>query len=175
MFKSILTKKADNSYGILRGTDSGSLISVNSNRHPVVADHNQVLSVAPANGFTVTITPPAGEFWRIKHLFINIARPVGSTSGTHEVSILEIGSNTFSDSVVNAKSNFGDSIIILRNALFVSSAGKVPASEGDQIRAITNIVASSSAPLRIFYYNGTNVEQTGTLNIRVAREVEYVD
>lgn len=139
----------------------------------VSAAYDELLNVAAAGTVTVTITPPAGELWRIKDLYISAPAPSGAASGTHALLIYPYG-NDLKYTVLTLDSTFGNAVTIARNYAFVATSASVPNDLNAQMRAILNIVVTNSCPLRIHYANNTNVLQSGTLSINVAREVEYI-
>jgi hypothetical protein len=137
--------------------------------------YDQALNVSASGGTaTITITPPAGELWRVKGLYINLAPPSGATSGTHEIRVYQLSETVLF--YLYAASNYGDQIRIRGGYIDVATAtnGKLPTTEQAQQNAILNLVATNDVPLGIFYKNSTDVAQTNTLNIFVAREVEYI-
>jgi hypothetical protein len=138
------------------------------------------LNVAAGGNTVVTITPPAGELWRVKALRLAISTPSGSTSGTHTLAaaVGQVGGSGFDSThiLLSGISNFGDNISTAYNYISTATAtnGKYPTTEQAQMQAIQNMVLTSEAPLYLQYVNNTNATQTGTLTIRLTREVEYI-
>ena len=131
---------------------------------------SQVLNVAASGGsVTVSITPPVGEFWRVKGLRFSFPTPAGSASGTHEAYVMAGTDN--SHAILYCTAAYNIPIGIVRN---VSVGGTcTPSTEATQQAAVLNLAVSNSAPLSIIYRNYTNASQVATVVFYVSREVEY--
>jgi len=144
---------------------------------PAASNLDQALNVTASGGKnTITITPPTGELWRVKYLRLNIPAPVGATGGTVHYIYLRLGANTLDNSVLFASSNYGDEVDILYNIIMKATAtnGKYPTNEQTQQKAIQDLVLSQNCPLHIDYTNYTNALQSGTIKLRLIKEVEYI-
>lgn len=136
------------------------------------SDYNQSLNVV-ANGNTViTITPPVGELWHIKGLFLDIAKPNLATSGTHYINV-RTGSNASKGDKFYGQNLYNASITCRFNNFYASNQ-TIPTTPSDIQRAILNLMVSNNNPLFVNYTNSTDVAQTNTLNISIEREVEYI-
>lgn len=140
---------------------------------PLVLD--QELNLASGATKTITVTPPAGEIWRIKMLRIDVPAPTGATSGNHLINV-RYGANLSQNNILTAASAFGDPISISYNTIrtATSGSGKLPPNEAEQQQAILSLVLSSECPIIIQYQNTNNGTQHGNLILRVIREVEYI-
>jgi len=160
----------------LQGTGTGAApVQLTGRRLAVgVGNYDQVLNVAVGGTTTITITPSTGELWRLQAIILSLSAPAGATSGTHTLYVVP-WFNTYSIyRVLEASSNYGDGIQILYNYIKDATAGKYPTTEQAQQAAIQGLVVTNSAPLYIKYANSTNATQSGTLTVRVVREVEYI-
>jgi hypothetical protein len=141
------------------------------------SNYDQILNLTTGNSTTITITPPLGEIWRIKNLYINIPAPVGGTAGTHYVLVHGYGGSPIKNSLLYASSNYGDAIQIRYNTILsaTAAAGKNPTTEQAQQAAILGLSITNAEPLKLYYNNGaTGGLQSATINITVDREVETI-
>lgn len=140
---------------------------------PLVLD--QTLNMTSGATKTVAITPPDGEIWRVKLLRIDVPAPSGATTGSHLLN-LRYGGNATQYNILTAASLYGDPISISYNTIRTATAsgGKLPADEMQQQQAILSLVLSSECPLIVQYQNSNDGTQTGTLTLRIVREVEYI-
>lgn len=133
-------------------------------------NYNKVFNVAPGGIDTITVTPPAGEMWRITGIQLAIPGPVGAASGTHSV---EIGNPYMPD--VFARVTF-TGIIYVRQHRFEGALLELRPSGVDEVtRLLQKGVATNGMPFTIRYYNNTNVAQTGNLVLWVRVESEPIN
>lgn len=152
-------------------TDGDALMQLNGRRVAVATgDYSQVLNVAAAGNTTITITPAADELWRIINILASVARPTGSSTGTHD---LEVGYDT-NNATLLVRSNFDQTVNISRNVAGTAAASAWPDSDASQRAAVAGMVVTNAMPLKITYRNNTDVLQDNTLSINVVREVEYI-
>lgn len=137
------------------------------------AAYSQVLNVAAGAGATYVITPPAGELWRVKTLYLDLTATTGGSAGTHYLAVRPYA-NALGTEVLRLTSNYNALFLLWRNVI-ASATTSAPATGSEQMRAIQEIVMTADMPLTIIYQNDTTGGiQSGTLLIRVTREVEYV-
>jgi len=140
---------------------------------PAVSALSTDADVAAGASYTWTLTPPAGEVWRIRSIGLNIAAPVGATSGTHLLDIYHTAATTALNQALSINNVFGAGIKILGNTPMVK-AGSIPSSEEAFRGAIVGLACSNSSPLVLVYTNLTNAAQTGILGLSVVKEIEHV-
>ena len=138
---------------------------------PAVSDVNQVLNVAAGTSTTIIITPPVGELWRPKYLYVYIPAPTGATTGSNR---LDIGIGSASNAILVDIAAHNVALTLVRNVIGNTATTKNPTNEGEQQRAILSLAASNACPLAIYYQNSTDVVQNGTLNYKLIKEVEYI-
>jgi hypothetical protein len=175
----ILTKLADPATqatlaAVLAQLQSGvTPVTVNGRKAGVaVGSFDQTLNVAAGGSAIITITPTAGELWRIKMLRLYVPVPSGATSGSHGT-VVGVGTPGVDYSSLQITSLYNKGIAITNNVINASDDSK-PFDEMSQILAITNIVLTNAQPLKIYYNNNTNAAQTENMALRVTREVEYI-
>ncbi len=139
-----------------------------------IGEYSQVLSVAATSGTAlITITPPVGELWRLRTLTLWVVTPTGATTGSHSVQV-RAGVNDSDYNILLANTAFGTTIEIAGNYIKAATVEKRPTTEQAQQMAILSAVVTNAKPLYFLYTNNTDVIQTNTLTIKVAREVEYL-
>lgn len=132
-------------------------------------DYGVVMNVAAGGSASVTVTPPAGELWRVKVLRFQLAGPSGATTGTHRIEVRP----GVAFPVLYALSNYNVTIDVWNN-LVQTATTEIPSGDGPQADAINRIVATNGMPLTLWYSNNTDAAQTGNLVLHVVREVEYL-
>lgn len=141
-------------------------------------NYDAVMNVSTDSSSVITVTPPANELWRIKNLQFVVPAPTGATSGYHYFLVYGLGTTNVNKAyVLRAVSAYGDEIRLACNYIQTATYAtnpKKPTSEQTQQNAVLNIVATNASPLKIHYFNGTDVAQTGTYTLEVSREVEYI-
>jgi len=138
-------------------------------------NYDQALNVAAGSAATITITPPAGELWRIKNLYLSIVAPTGGTAGTHSISMGIVSLNSGRNLFLKGISNYQDSIRF-RNGMFdLATSSKQPTTETAMLQQIQALTVTNTSPLIAYYENlTTGGTQTGTILITVNREVNYI-
>jgi hypothetical protein len=139
-----------------------------------VGNHDQVLSVAPGASVIITITPPAGEMWRIILLRIVISGILAATTGTHTCEVRVASNASVSQNVLKAVSNRMDGISTSCNVIDAGTNSKLPTTEQAQQAAILSLRVTNAAPLYIIYTNNTDDTQNQNAAIRITREVETI-
>lgn len=140
---------------------------------PAPGNYDQVLNIAVSGSTAIAITPSAGEIWRVKLLRISLPAPVGAGSGNHNC-VIRMGANEVNYTVLGATANYNQPITVTYNHFDSTTTSEAPTSESDQQRAINNLVASNTLPLYVVIGNFTNVIQSGTVTLRLIKEVEYI-
>lgn len=155
------------------GTSNG--VTINGRKASVVSSvYDQTLNVAAGGNTTITITPGAGELWRIKNMGLEIAQPAGASSGTHEIRIY-VGNVDERQRVLRDITAYTVAIVIISNAISnAQSTGTWPTSEAAQIASLSNVAVTAASPLKLWYSNSTNAAQTGTLYLAITKEVEQI-
>jgi hypothetical protein len=140
---------------------------------PAIQTLSQTVNITAGSNKQFTIAPPAGEIWHIKLIGLDAPAPSGASSGSHVAEFYYTDISTSVNQVLSIANVFGSKITIRANVPF-SKSSALPASDGDFSSAIRNISCSASNPLIILYTNLTNVAQTGTIGLKVVKEIEYV-
>jgi hypothetical protein len=139
---------------------------------PTPVQGSEVLNVAAAGTSTISITPPVGELWRIKYVYVSCPAPTGaSAGGTHRVDICMYDGNY---PAVIDEAGYNVAINIASNLIINVATTERPTTKPEQQRAILNLVASNATPLVLCYKNYTDKTQTNTLIYRIIKEVEYI-
>jgi hypothetical protein len=165
---------ADGDSASLRVNAKGeAIVQLSGRKHtlPVFVDASQVLNVAAAGSTSITITPPAGELWKILNLYVSVPIPSGGGSGTHTLVLSNVSSS--GPSIISGNSVFGTAITLSRG-YFSTATTPNPTLPADQQRMLHRQRFSNASPLAIVYLNDTNVTQTGTITIKYVKEVEYI-
>lgn len=121
---------------------------------------------------TETLQPNAGKIYQIIGLYVSIADPSGSTSGTHELRIKYQNNNTY----IQIKATTGNIISVNQN-LFTGDSAEKPSGTAQQFEIMYYgiLYASYDQPLDFEYYNDTDANQTGTRTIQlIVKEVKEV-
>ncbi len=129
------------------------------------------LSVAPAGTHTVTISPSAGELWRIKLIRFTISAPLSAGSGTHSIAIV-VDSTSYGIFAI-ATAPYNKSCGFSRNVLLADNTGS-PSTNPEIQHNIASLICSADNPLKILYTNNTNAIQTFPIQIFMVWEVEYI-
>lgn len=166
----------DNSVHNVVDQTTGSLKMQQTGRKASLAssNYNQVLNVAANGATTVTVTPPVGELWRIRGLYLNIPAPSGATTGYHYLVGMSFGTDPLQNSKFRLQSSYNKDMQVRYNTFALADLQQIPSSEQGQIDLINSLVITNANPLSLFYQNLTDVLQNGTFTIRVDREVEYI-
>ena len=138
------------------------------------ASYDQVLNVAASGSTIITITPPAGELWKIKNLYFDILGPAGATSGTHIIEVTYGPTYDPKRRIMALTSNFDKRIRLQDNMPHADVTTKTPNNDAIIQSNVLSFILSNAVPLILRYVNNTNATQTGTLAIMVTREVEYI-
>lgn len=174
----------DEGKGVLRIVDAAPFaydagserLKVQSQRVLEMQVLDNTLNVAAAGSHTVTVTPPAGEIWRVKMLGMNTPAPSGAASGTHKVELYSgISANVNEYMMFQAISNYADNVRLRMNTAFTATSAVTPTDQAVQIAVLTSIVISEDIPLQIKYTNSTNATATGNWAIKLLVEKETVD
>lgn len=133
------------------------------------SDYDQTLNVAAGSAVSVNITPPLGELWRVKGLYLRVLAPTGATTGTHYLGV-RMGDADRGE-VLRGTTAHNKLLYMIDNSWFTDVDTKAPS---DQANAVRNLVCSNAVPLSVRYSNNTDALQNQALWIRVIREVEYI-
>jgi len=137
---------------------------------PAPGNYDQTLDVSPGGTATITVTPPAGEIWRIWMVTITIPAIAGST-GTHRFR-LRVGINNDYGNLLSLSADYSSSLSYTYRILGTGTA--VPPDTAEQQRAVIGLPVSSNCPLYLFYNNDSDASQTGSCVLQIIREVEYI-
>ena len=127
-----------------------------------LSDDTQVNSGGAS--ITNSLQPPVGFVYEILSISYNAPDPSGSGSGTHQMTLTNLGMTYFE---VYLKANFGNGVTI-NGSGFTANAGEIPSALAQQYEMTHKwLYASNSIPLNINYKNDTDVNQTGTRSCKV--------
>lgn len=117
-----------------------------------------------------TVTPPVGFIYILKGLIMSIPAPVGDTSGTHQMSMLQtlVTDNRFAF----IKGNHSTSITCLSDYGFVGDSAEAPGNIAQQLLLLQGgqIKANNDTPLTFTYKNDTDAHQTGSRVLEILFE-----
>jgi hypothetical protein len=148
-------------------------VTVNGRKVEVSAsDYGQTLNVAAGGNANITVSPPVGQLWRIKSIYLYLPAPTGATSGSHQFLVGHSIAGSGYD-LLFLSTAYNKTLMIRRNTIPTVDLAD-PFDAISQIKAITSLVATNTCPLSLYYTNQTNATQTGNLTLRIAREVEYI-
>ena len=102
-------------------------------------------------------TPPAGYIWEISRMFLLALPPTGAASGTHQFSVYTGGGIGIG---IHGKSVFGSKVSWNYSVWDVADSLKIPSSEEATLLALQSILCDQNTPLKVYYSNDTNVDQT---------------
>lgn len=140
---------------------------------PEIQTLSETVNIAPSGNRTFTIQPPIGELWHIKHLSIDIPVPTGATSGSTILDALYSSISSNLNQIFTISNAFGAKVVI-RGSYPLTKNNNYPISDTDFARSIQNIVCSNENPLLLLYTNLTNATQTGTIGLKIVKEIEYI-
>lgn len=121
----------------------------------------------------VTITPTVGYMAKIVSLYFLASAPTGGSTGTHQVE-LYFGSSR-NQKIFRARSVFGSSVLISSNTFITADSYKEPSADAELNNNLINTYFDNENPLKLYYQNQTDVDQTADRVIRiVVKEVAIV-
>ena len=140
---------------------------------PAPVNYGRVLNIAAGGNTVITITPPAGELWRIKGLGAELTAPVGATAGGTQIIIVRAGLNSSVCNVL-AGTFAHNALIKFQYNQFIGGTSPQPATTPEQRATVLALVVSQISPLYFHIANLTDVAQTGTILLYLSKEVEYI-
>ncbi len=129
---------------------------------------DETMSVAASNGtINYTLTPPIGQIYKIKNIFLAIEPPIGASSGTHRV-YLKPNGTLYQGAIV---STF-DHGVYIRYYAFEGNSTEQPSGATEQMNFLLNAIScSSTVPFVMRYDNNTDVEQTDSMELQYVVEI----
>jgi len=140
---------------------------------PVVSTLSQTVNVLASGTQTFTITPPAGELWRVKLLGVDVPIPAGGASGTQLIQLFYSNASSALNTIADITSVYSAKVVV-RGNIPLTKSSCTPPTDGDFADQIRSIAITTDNPLLIVYSNLTNVSQTGTIGIKLVKEIEYI-
>jgi len=135
----------------------------NSIKDIVFKDFTQTDNVDINTEETVTVKPPTGEIWRVLHWYFNVSADADATSGTHNVQP-QMGPDYFR--LLLGKSNYNTDICWKWNVWDSADVAQQPSNEAAAVLALQNTYITHDRPLKVLYWNGTDVVQENDRTIR---------
>lgn len=102
-----------------------------------------------------TYTPPIGKIWEITQLYLKANPLPGGASGTHNFKL-----KTGAGYGLTGVSIFSSELVWDYNMWVVADSYQRPSTETASVLALRSLVYDNDNPLKIDYYNNTDVNQT---------------
>ena len=116
-------------------------------------------SLAAGANEIVTFTPPAGKLWHFIDFKFHAPAPEGAASGDHTCKFFGPSED---NEIIQGTSGYASILNFSRSEWRVATTEKFPTDEANLGIALTRQCWDNSNPLKIQYFNDTNVAQTGT-------------
>lgn len=114
------------------------------------------------------VQPDEGHIWKFKQIMMFIPDPVGSTAGTHSITLAP---NLVADKTSNGQNYFfyissdtGTAIIMGCNEKTMGTSAR-PSATTDQHLQILSLIVNHEHPLVFKYRNNTDTDQTSDIEI----------
>ena len=134
--------------------------------------YNQTLTTPSGGKTAITILPPTGQRWRIRHLYMYVPPITGATTGTQTIELYV--ANVSSGRILSATNSYNQSVQI-ENVIVVGPTSPIPSTAEAQIAAVTRPHFNSSIPLLVQHVNNTDVAANAAFAMRVEWEVGFLD
>lgn len=135
-----------------------------------LSDDTSVAALASLNN---TLTPPAGQFYKVRFIQISLPDPAGSSNGSHSLTCGYSTTGAAPERFFYLVSGFGNTITT-NCCSFVASTTENPSNAREQfilLSGVSNILVTPDNPLIFRYTNATDVAQDQTREIKVMVEV----
>jgi len=130
-----------------------------------VGDYTNSSTVAPAGDHEITFAPDHGFLRKILSIYIDIPNPVGSTAGNHYLHAYWNTASKIGSTYIYLDTPTGTAIKTYYGE-FVASTTEKPSNSTLQSEVLlggaTELWASKDYPIYFYYYNNTDVNQTGS-------------
>lgn len=131
-------------------------------------DLTQSSSVAVNGSQLVELFAPTGYIAELQSMMLSCTAPIGSVSGSHAFLFGYPGFD-----LIRGESNFNKDLHWV-NSYWTADKRQDPPVGQTQVSAIKGAIFDDIVPLRIIYYNWSNVVQTNERKIRILYKLRQV-
>lgn len=150
------------------GSGGGQRIAVNQapRYEQITADTSVNVSGNGKTQQVAEIYAPEDSTYEVVSARLKAPPPTGATNGEHSLVIASAG---FLKSV-EGKSNYDNTLFWRQGGWTQADVQQLPGSEAAALQAMQSVVATENQPIRISYFNSTDVVQDQTLLLRFTVE-----